>query len=420
MEERQRRSFTDDYKRQAVDLVASSGRSIGSVAKELGLRDSVLGRWVELRGAGREPSGGAAPHNAGDAAVGGPRGRDRSFAARERAVAHGARHFKKVDCDLCWSSEMRFRFIEDRRADYPVRIMCEVLEVSPAGYYAWRSRPESRRAADNRELVDDIKRIHRDYRGRYGSPRIHEELKALGRGASRGRIERLMRQHGIRAIMARPRRVRTTDSRHDLPIAPNLLERNFTADALNRIWLADITYVETDQGWLYLATVLDLYSRKIVGWAMADHLRAELPLAALKMAIAAQRPGPGLIHHSDRGVQYASADYRKMIQSAGFRASMSRKGNCYDNAPMESFFHTLKTELVHHRHYATRQEARRDISPISRASITVSEAIGDRLYQPKRHGTKSNLTLSIFSGEDQPSNRAAVVIVSGNAAPLIA
>jgi transposase InsO family protein len=256
---------------------------------------------------------------------------------------------------------MRFRFIEDRRADYPVRIMCEVLEVSPAGYYAWRSRSESRRAADNRELVDDIKRIHRDYRGRYGSPRIHEELKALGRGASRGRIERLMRQHGIRAIMARPRRVRTTDSRHDLPIAPNLLERNFTADALNRIWLADITYVETDQGWLYLATVLDLYSRKIVGWAMADHLRAELPLAALKMAIAAQRPGPGLIHHSDRGVQYASADYRKMIQSAGFRASMSRKGNCYDNAPMESFFHTLKTELVHHRHYATRQEARRDI-----------------------------------------------------------
>ena len=256
---------------------------------------------------------------------------------------------------------MRFRFIEDRRADYPVRILCEVLGVSPAGYYAWRSRPESRRSAANRELVDDIKRVHRDVCGRYGSPRIHVELKAQGRGASCGRIERLMRQHGIRAIMARPWRVRTTDSCHDFPIAPNLLDRDFSAAAPNRIWLADITYVETDQGWLYLATVMDLYSRKIVGWAMCDHLRTDLPLAALRMAISAQRPGAGLIHHSDRGVQYASEDYRTVIRSAGFQALMSRKGNCYDNAPMESFFHTLKTELVHHRHYATREEAKRDI-----------------------------------------------------------
>jgi transposase InsO family protein len=256
---------------------------------------------------------------------------------------------------------MRFRFIEDRRADYPVTVLCDVLAVSPAGYYAWRSRPESRRSAANREIVDDIKQVHRDTCGRYGSPRIHAELKAQGRGVSRGRIERLMRHHGIRAIMARPRRMRTTDSRHDFPIAPNLIERNFTASAPNRIWLADITYVETDQGWLYLAAVMDLYSRRIVGWAMQDHLRAELPLAALAMAISAKRPGAGLIHHSDRGVQYASADYRKMMQSAGFKVSMSRKADCYDNAPMESFFHTLKTELVHHRHYATRQEATRDI-----------------------------------------------------------
>ena len=256
---------------------------------------------------------------------------------------------------------MRFRFIEDRRADYPVALMCDVLGVSPAGYYAWRSRPESRRSAANRALVDDIKRVHRDTRGRYGSPRIHVELKAQGRGVSRGRIERLMRRHGIRAIMARPRRVRTTDSCHDLPIAPNLLDRNFIATAPNQIWLADITYIETDQGWLYLAAVMDLYSRRIVGWAMADHLRASLPSAALRMAISAQRPGGGLIHHSDRGIQYASADYRKLMQSAGLRASMSRKGDCYDNAPMESFFHTLKTELVHHRQYATRAEATRDI-----------------------------------------------------------
>jgi len=231
---------------------------------------------------------------------------------------------------------MRFRFIEDRRVDYPVMILCDVLGVSPAGYYAWRSRGESRRSVANRDLADDIKRVHRDTYGRYGSPRIHAELKAQGRGVSRGRIERLMRRHGIRAIMARPRWVRTTDSRHDFPIAPNLLQRNFTAAAPNRIWLADITYVETDQGWLYLATVMDMYSRRIVGWAIADHLRADLPLAALRMAIAAQRPGAGLIDHSDRGVRYASAEYRKVMQSAGFRASMSRKGDCYDNAPMEA------------------------------------------------------------------------------------
>src|SRR5258708_17818857 len=187
------------------------------------------------------------------------------------------------------------------------------------------------------------------------------ELKGEGRGASGGGGEGWMRYQGIGGSMAGARWVRHPDSRHDLPTASNLLNRNFVATAPNRVWLADITYVETDQGWLYLATVMDLYSRRIVGWATEDHLRADLPLAALSMAISAQRPGRGLIHHSDRGVQYASEDYRKLIQSAGFRASMSRKGDCYDNAPMESFFHTLKTELVHHRHYATRQEATRDI-----------------------------------------------------------
>ena len=256
---------------------------------------------------------------------------------------------------------MRFRFIEDRRADYPVTIMCDVLGVSPAGYYAWRSRPESRRSAANRGLLSDIERVHRDNRGCYGSPRVHAALQAQGRGVSRGRIERLMRRHGIRAIMARPRRVRTTDSRHDLPIAPNLLDRNFLAAAPNQVWLADITYIETDQGWLYLATVMDLHSRRIVGWAMRDHLRTELALAALRMAIQTRRPAAGLMHHSDRGVQYASAEYRQSLYSAGFQVSMSRKADCYDNAPMESFFHTLKTERVHHRQYATREEANRDI-----------------------------------------------------------
>ena len=256
---------------------------------------------------------------------------------------------------------MRLRFIGDHRADYTVTIMCRVLDVSPAGYYAWRSRLESPRTAANRDLLDHIRRVHGDTRGRYGSPRIHVELKAQGRGVSRGRVERLMRRHGIRAIMARPRRVRTTDSRHDLPIAPNLLNRNFSAAAPNRVWLTDITYVETDQGWLYLAAVMDLYSRRIVGWAMDDHLRTELPLAALNMAISTRRPGPNLIHHSDRGVQYASAGYRAALHAAGMQPSMSRTADCWDNAPMQSFFHTLKTEQVYHQQYATRSQAKSDI-----------------------------------------------------------
>jgi transposase InsO family protein len=256
---------------------------------------------------------------------------------------------------------MSFRFIEDHRETYPVRVLCAVLEVSPAGYYAWRSRPPSTRSVANRELVATIRRVHQDSGGRYGSPRVHAVLRSRGRNISRGRIERLMRRHGIRAIMAPPRRARTTDSRHALPIAPNLLARDFTAAAPNRIWLADITYVPTGEGWLYLAAVMDLFSRKIVGWAMRDHLRTELASSALTMAVQRQRPAVGLIHHSDRGVQYASLDYRGALAAAGITASMSRKADCFDNAPMESFFHTLKTELVHHRQYATWAEAQRDI-----------------------------------------------------------
>ena len=256
---------------------------------------------------------------------------------------------------------MKFRFIADHQEEWPVRMMCEVLGVSPAGYYAWRPRPESARAAANRRLLADVRRVQVQHQGRYGSPRIHATLRAEGRGVSRGRIERLMRQHGIRAAASRRSRPVTTDSRHGLPVAPNLLEQRFVASAPNQVWLADLTYVPTGEGWLYLAAVLDLATRKIVGWAMRDHLRTELAAAALVMATQRQRPAPGLVHHSDRGSQYAAGQYRQLLAKAGMKASMSRTGNCYDNAPMESFFHTLKVELVHQRRWATRDEARRDL-----------------------------------------------------------
>jgi putative transposase len=187
---------------------------------------------------------------------------------------------------------MKFRLIEDQRAAFPVRVLCDVMGVSPAGYYAWRSRPESARKTENRAPLTEIRRLYAAHRGRYGAPRIHAALGDLGHTASRGRIERLMRHHGVRAIKARRFRTCTTDSRHDWPIAPNRLDQNFVAERPNQVWLADITCVPTGEGWLYLAVVLDLFTRKIAGWAMRDHMRAELTIAALTMAIQRQKPCP--------------------------------------------------------------------------------------------------------------------------------
>jgi transposase InsO family protein len=197
---------------------------------------------------------------------------------------------------------MRFCFIEDHRTAFPVRAMCSVLEVSASGYYAWRDRPESTHAQADRALVADIRRVHTDNRALYGSPRVHAALRAEGRHVGANRVARLMRRHGIQGRHKR-RVPRTTDSRHSLPVAPNLLDRQFAAAAPNRIWLADMTYIPTGEGWLYLAVVLDMFSRRIVGWAMSETMPQELTIAALQMAVTNRRPGPGLVHHSDRGSQ---------------------------------------------------------------------------------------------------------------------
>jgi putative transposase len=256
---------------------------------------------------------------------------------------------------------MKFNFVQQHRSTWPVRTMCRVLGISSSGYYAWAGRTESKRTAANRELLDAIRTIHIASSGTYGSPRVHAILQRRGQRVGRSRIEILMRRAGIFGLAALPRRTRTTDSRHDYPIAPNRLARNFTAQAPNQIWLADLTYIPTGEGWLYLAAILDVYSRKIVGWSMRDTLHTEIALDALTMALERQRPAAGLVHHSDRGIQYAAEAYRQNLASADILPSMSRKGNCWDNAPMESFFHTLKTERVHHRVYDTREQAKRDI-----------------------------------------------------------
>jgi len=254
---------------------------------------------------------------------------------------------------------MKFAFIAAQQKNYPIRLMCRVLGVSSSGYYAWRKREPSQRERENKVLLEQIRAIFKCSRETYGSPRIQAELNAQGIACSRGRVARLMRQHGLEARCRRRYRVTTkADQRH--PVAANVLDRDFTAQQPNQKWLADITYIDTHQGWLYLATVLDVFSRRIVGWSMQKRMTKSLVIDALQMALGQRDTTDDLLHHSDRGSQYTSADYRDLLQSCDITVSMSGTGNCYDNAMMESFFATLKTEWVIHR-YATRDLARRDI-----------------------------------------------------------
>lgn len=257
---------------------------------------------------------------------------------------------------------MKFAFIHAQKANFPVTVLCDVLGVSTAGYYAWRERPMSKRQQGDAALSEVITSIHANSRRTYGSPRVHAELKALDVSISQKRVARLMRQNGLAARKRRRFLPKTTDSNHPHPIADNVLARDFTRSAPNQAWVGDITYVATGEGWLYLAVLLDLYSRRVVGWAMSDRIDRQLVLDALSMAVTHRgAPSGGVLHHSDRGSQYASTDYRKALAEFGFESSMSRKGNCWDNAVSESFFATLKVELVHRHRYVTRTAARRSI-----------------------------------------------------------
>jgi putative transposase len=250
----------------------------------------------------------------------------------------------------------------DRNKDsFDVTVMCDVLGVSRAGYYARARRRPSARSVRREQLTEQIRRVHTQSRGLYGSPRIHAELAQQKVPACVNTVARLMRRAEVRSKIKRAWRPRTTASNHPHPVKTNRLDRQFDAVLPDRKWCVDITYVPTGEGFLYLAAVLDLYSRKIVGWQMADHLRAELCTDALEMAMEQRRPTPGLLHHSDRGVQYCCGDYQRLLDQNGIECSMSRLGNCYDNAAMESFWGTLKQELVYLEKYATRQQARRSI-----------------------------------------------------------
>ena len=255
---------------------------------------------------------------------------------------------------------MRFQFIEKHRDELPVKLMCKVLEVSTSGYYAWRDRPPSKREMANRALTVKIQEEFKKSGETYGSPRIYQVMRKLGLMCSQNRVARLMSAADLKAKQTRRYRSTTKRNKADRA-APNILQRDFSAEAPNKKWVADITYIATQEGWLYLATILDLFSRRVVGWAMSPRMTSDLTLSALDMATRRCRPGRGLIHHSDQGSQYTDSKYQAVLAAHGIVASMNGVGTWYDNAPMESFFATLKSELVHHRAYRSRAEASPDV-----------------------------------------------------------
>lgn len=255
---------------------------------------------------------------------------------------------------------MIYRFIEKHQENYPVERLCNLLGIQRSSYYAWKKRGLSQREQANQVLIEQIRQIHRLSRRTYGSPRISAQLRKQGLGYNPKRVARLMRQDGLKGQRCY-RRVVTTHAQHGLPVAENWLKRDFRADRPDQKWVGDITYIPTKEGWLYLAGVLDLFSRKIVGWAMSNQIDANLVESALRMALYQRMPKQGLLHHSDRGSQYASHQIRNLLAANHIQVSMSGTGNCYDNAVMESFWGTLKNEWVHHQKYQTRAQARTDI-----------------------------------------------------------
>jgi transposase InsO family protein len=255
---------------------------------------------------------------------------------------------------------VKFAFIAAREVAFPVSTMCRVLGVTKSGFYAWRKRPKPERVRRDAQLAATVAAVHQRSRRTYGSPRVHRELTARGIRVGRKRIERLMRENGIQGRRKR-RSKRTTDSRHGGPIARNLLARKFRVSEPNRVWVTDVTAIATDEGWLYLAPMLDLHSRRVLAWAASERNDTALALEVLRTAIRARRPPPGLLHHSDRGSPYASDDYRAELRACRVRQSMSRKGDCWDNAVAESFFATLRAELVDHQRFPTREAAMRAI-----------------------------------------------------------
>ncbi|MCP4208905.1 MAG: IS3 family transposase [Shimia sp.] len=345
-----RRRYGREFKREAIRLYKTSGKSMRQIEIDLGITPGLLNKWRgQVRQNGQQAFPGTGHQTEMEAEL--------RRLKRENDILRQERDILKKAPSLRADRGLKYGFVAEHAGEFETKIMCRVMGVSESGYYAWRQRPPRGRAQANAALVDQIRRVHRASRQTYGSPRIHAALRQQGIVCNRKRVARLMRLHGIRGCDRRKRRPHTTRSRHTHPVAANILQRDFTAAAPNCKWLGDISYIDTREGFLYLASLEDVFSRQIVGWAMDEHMESELVERALKMALAQRQLDVGLLHHSDQGSQYASDDYRVLLATHQITVSMSRRGNCYDNAMKESFFATLKTECAS-APFTTRAEAR--------------------------------------------------------------
>ncbi|WP_371876388.1 IS3 family transposase [Pseudoduganella chitinolytica] len=353
-----KKTYTPELKEEAVKLVLAQGLSIEQAAARVSIPKGTLANWVAA--AKRGPAATTAPGSRSVAELEAENAQLRKQLAQaemERDIGKksGGVLCARVAAKYAWIKTMRLNF-----PDYPVKLMCQVLDVSRSGYYDWlRAKPSTRKQDDERLKVL-ISAVHRQTRETYGVPRIKRELAAQGHEVGRDRVRRLRQELNLRCKQRR-KFIATTNSNHNLPVAENLLEQRFAPRRPDEVWVTDITYIPTAEGWLYLAGVKDVFTCEIVGYAMGERMTQDLTTQALWRAVSYKRPAPGLIHHSDRGSQYCAHAYQELVAQFGMRASMSRRGNCYDNAPMESFWGTLKNELVHHRRYATRAEAKASI-----------------------------------------------------------
>ncbi|QHT66941.1 IS3 family transposase [Rhodocytophaga rosea] len=346
-----RKTYPKEFKEQAVRLLQKNGNK-SQVARELGVTSGMLARWEQQ-----------AMQDGEKAFPGKGKPQDEELYQLKKEVSRLKEEneiLKKGNGYLHQAPSVRYLFIHQHRGQFSLLALLRTMQVSKSGYYTWRKQKECEKTKENKQLLKEIHKIHQASKQTYGSPRIHAHLKANGFKYGEKRIARLMRLNGIKPKWKKKFKI-TTDSRHSLPVANNKLNQDFKVTVPNQKWTADITYVWTKEGWLYLAVVLDLFSRRIVGWSMQANLSRKLVIGALQMATQTRHPPDGLLHHSDRGSQYASQDYQQLLDRAGMVCSMSRKGNCYDNAPTESFFATLKRELIHHRRYQSRIEAKEDI-----------------------------------------------------------
>ncbi|WP_267965683.1 IS3 family transposase [Priestia flexa] len=344
--------YDEAFKKETVKYIAENNKSVAQVAREMDVNENTLYNWIKKYGQEPEVKS-VQSFSSAEAEV-------RALRKEMRDLKEENEILKKGDALLRERPSVKYEFIYENRSQFRVEKMCIVLGVSKSGYFKWLNRPISERQKKHEKLSHEILKTHLEFKQRYGSVKITKTLKKRGVKVSERTVSRIMTKNHWKSCTVKKYKA-TTNSRHHHPVSENVLNRQFKASKPNQFWVTDITYIPTNEGWLYLATVMDLYSRKIIGWAMDKKMTKELVISALKMAYKRQKPGNGVVHHSDRGVQYASCEYQNLLKKYNMTGSMSRKGNCYDNACIESFHEILKRELVYQTKYKTREEAKKSL-----------------------------------------------------------